>query len=108
LSTTRSPTRLESTAGPTDSITPTTSCPSTWGKEINEVIGLSMAPFMNTCFASLPHTPQRRVRITSQSGAGRAGSGISRSWIGARGPTKARGDSADSSFVTTRRGSAFS
>ena len=49
FSTTRSPIRRCATPGPTSSITPTTSCPSTCGHEIIAVIGLSNAPFMNTC-----------------------------------------------------------
>src|SRR5215471_10761902 len=47
--TTRSPTRRVRTPGPTRSIVPTTSCPSTCGKEISAVIGLSMLPFRKIC-----------------------------------------------------------
>ena len=49
FSTTRSPTRRVRAAGPTRSIVPTTSCPSTCGNEITAVIGLSMLPFRNIC-----------------------------------------------------------
>ena len=49
FSTTRSPSRRLRTAGPTRSIVPTTSWPSTCGNEISAVIGLSTLPFRNTC-----------------------------------------------------------
>ena len=58
--------------------------------------------------ASLPQTPQRRVRSSTQSGPSGRGSGISRSWIGASGPTQALAVNVDSNFVATRRSSLFS
>ena len=44
------------------------------------------------------------MRIRTQSGAGSAGAGISRSRIGANGPTKARLEKAERSFVAASRG----
>ncbi len=82
LRTTRSPTRRSFTLGPTRSITPTASCPRTWGKLISDVRGLSKLASMNTCLTSLPQIPQRTVRTTVQSSPSNAGSGICSSCVG--------------------------
>jgi len=62
---------------------------------------------MNTCLESLPQRPHRPVRIRSQPGAGSSGAGICRSRIGASGPTKARLEKAERSFVAARREKLF-
>src|SRR5829696_573289 len=84
LSTARCPTATPSAAGPASTTVPTTSWPSTWGKEMNAVIGLSSAPSksMRTCLVSLPQMPVRWVRSTTQSGASGRASGTSSMAIG--------------------------
>lgn len=60
---------------------PTTSCPSTWGKEISAVIELSEASppsvSMKTCLASEPQMPVILVSSTTQSGPRGRGSSMS-------------------------------
>src|SRR4051812_10905020 len=57
----------------------TTSWPSTWGNEMNAVIGLSSAPSksMRTCLVSEPQMPVMRLVSTAQSSPMRRGSSMS-------------------------------
>ena len=88
LRTTRWPGSRPRARGPTSATVPTTSCPSTWGKEMKAVMQLSpaspsSAP-MKTCLASEPQMPVMRVSTTTQSGPNSPGSSTSLRAMGVR------------------------
>src|SRR5258708_3786730 len=62
---------LSTTRSPVSARRPTTSWPSTWGKDTSAVSGLSRAPFRRICFTSEPHRPEKVVSPAPQPPGGR-------------------------------------
>ena len=81
---------LSTTRSPVSARRPTTSWPSTCGKDTSAVSGLSRAPFSRICFTSEPHRPEKVVSTRTQSAAGSGSSSTSSRRTGAKRETKAR------------------
>src|SRR5579872_4584314 len=80
---------LSTTRAPVSVRRPTTSWPSTCGKDTSAVSGLSREPFSRICFTSEPHRPEKVVSTRTQSCAGSGSSSTSSMRTGASRDTKA-------------------
>src|SRR6516225_7174355 len=79
---------LRTTRSPVSARRPTTSWPSTCGKDTSAVSGLSREPFSRICFTSEPHRPEKVVSTRTQSCAGSGSSSTSSMRTGASRDTK--------------------